>query len=84
MPHRAKISDAHGITIELEDDEAGYEALGDKALKMLAAAVEIVDKRPTGSTNGLQAERRGTPDHIDRKGYGNRYFGPATAESELP
>lgn len=58
MP-RAKISDAYGLTIELEANEASVDALGDKALALLAAATAIVDQRPPGPAGGVQAERRG-------------------------
>lgn len=58
MP-RAKISDAYGITVELDAGEASYTELGDKALDMLEKAVAIIDKRPPGPANGVQAERRG-------------------------
>lgn len=78
MP-RAKISDAYGITIELEANETTADALGDKALELLAKAVAIVDQRPTGPASGVQAERRGTPDH-HTVGYAGRYFAPVKAQ----
>lgn len=57
MP-RAKISDAYGITVELEASEASVDVLGKQALELLAAAVAIVDKRPVGPGGYVQAERR--------------------------
>lgn len=47
MP-RAKISDAYGITVELEASETSADALGDKALELLAKAAALVDKHPIG------------------------------------
>lgn len=83
MP-RAKIADAHGLTIELEANEATFDQLGDKALDMLAKAVAIVDRRPVGPAGGVQAERRGEP----TMGFGThwaqprRWIGTAPAKAE--
>lgn len=78
MP-RAKISDAYGITVELEANEASAEALGDKALEMLAKAVAIVDKRPPGLANGAHTENRWFPAHRDTHYNGVAGFAPVKA-----
>lgn len=68
MP-RAKISDAYGLTVELDANEASAGQLGDKALELYRQAVAITDQRPTGSAGGVQAERRGER----TMGFGVRY-----------
>lgn len=79
MP-RAKVSDAYGLSVELEANEASYTELGDKALDMLAKAVDIVDKRPPGLAAGVQAETRHIRDHCDPNGRSDFGFAPPKAQ----
>ena len=52
MP-RAKISDEHGWSVELEATEASYIELGEKALELLSKAAAAVDARPSGARTGF-------------------------------
>lgn len=68
MP-RAKISDAYGITVEVEAGEASYAELLAAASAEFERANQLIERKPTGGTTGFSTQiapqptrRRGTGD----------------------
>lgn len=53
--------DTPGVTIRVEDANADAKTLAAQALVLYQEASELEKRQPPGSTNGLQAERRSTP-----------------------
>lgn len=53
--------DTPGVTIRIEDPNANAENLGAQALVLYERANAIDRQQPVGPANGLNTDRRGTP-----------------------